>query len=63
MGKLKNSDDPSREKGLLFALCAENGATLKFKIKSAVNQDEVIFDNSKDFDEQQNVEFSMLFTN
>ncbi len=51
------------KKDYYFAVCSENGTKLKFKIKSAVNQDEVIFDNTKDFDEQQNVEFSMLFTN
>jgi hypothetical protein len=51
------------KKDYYFAVCSENGTALKFKIKSAVNQNEVIFDNTKDFDEPQSIEFSMLFTN
>ena len=51
------------KKDYYFAVCTETGDKIKFKIKSANNQDEVIFDNSKDFDNPQSVEFSMTFTN
>jgi len=51
------------KKDYYFTVCSETGDKLKFKVKSANNPNEVIFDNSKDFDNPQNIEFSMSFTN
>jgi hypothetical protein len=51
------------KKDYYFAVCTENEDELRFKIKNANNPNEIIFDNSKDFDIPQFIEFSMLFTN
>lgn len=51
------------KKDYYFALCSETGDKLNFTIRNANNPEEVIFDNTKDFDKAQYVEFSMLFTN
>ena len=51
------------KKDYYFTVCSETRDKLNFKIKSANNPNEVIFDNSKEFDTPRSIEFSMSFTN